>query len=182
MSIQTKDIMHLCIKGILISSRYNSRPFMPSLSHITTLDWGVSALSYTCFTQLFSRTDLSSLQRLHLDFDNHSASEPEIISWLEALTSDQRRADCFLLRLKTIYIEMYNSDQMIFEALYNCLRSRRLEDNGGTLKALQHNNVCAVKTLTWEGYYHLKKPLMDELKDLVDGGLRINFVTRSVYN
>jgi len=156
--------------------------FMPSLSHITVLNWDVSALSYTCFNQLFSQTDLSSLQRLHLYLSSNSASKPEIISWLEALTIDQQRADCFLPRLKTIYIEMRNSDQMIFGALYNCLRSRRLEDNGGTLKALEHNSVCAFETLTWEGHYHQKELLMDELEDLVDGGLRINFVARSKYN
>jgi len=156
--------------------------FMPSLSYITTLDWGVSAPPYTCFTQLFSRTDLSSLQRLHLDFDDYSASDPEIVSWLEALTIDQRRADCFLPRLKTIYIKMHKADQKIFKALYSCLRSRRLEDDGGTLKALEHNNVCAFETLTWKGYFDLKELLMDELKDLVGGGLCINFVAWSTHN
>ena len=152
--------------------------FMPSLSYITTLDWGVSAPPYTCFTQLFSRTDLSSLQRLHLDFDDYSASDPEIVSWLEALTIDQRRADCFLPRLKTFCIR-YLKGQKIFKALYNCLQSRRLEDDDGTLRMSQDNNR-SFETLTWESSPVLVELSIDEFMDYVDCALRINFFTWSI--
>jgi len=94
--------------------------FMPSLSRITALDWDIPSSSYSYFKEVFSRTDLSSLQRLYILLDDVSQVAP----WLEALTIDQRRANCFLPRLQTICIKMRHADldePVILEALYNCL-------------------------------------------------------------
>jgi len=46
--------------------------FMPSLSRITALYWDIPLPSYSClcFNDVFSRTDLSSLQRLYIEVDH----------------------------------------------------------------------------------------------------------------
>jgi len=76
--------------------------FMPSLSCNTTLDWDVPSPSYSYFNEVFSQTDLSSLQQLYLLLDHIS----EVVPWLKALSVDQRLANCFLPQLQTIYIEL----------------------------------------------------------------------------
>ena len=94
--------------------------FMPSLSHITILDWDVPSPSYSCFNEVFSQTDLSSLQQLYLLLDHIS----EVVPWLKALSVDQRLANYFLPRLQTIYIELRHaglSEPIIFDIPYNCL-------------------------------------------------------------
>ena len=131
------------------------KEFIPSLSRITVLDWNPCPPSYSYFNEVFSRADLSSLQRLYIAVDYVS----EVVSWLEALTIDQRRANCFLPRLQTVYIAMPYEDlgrPMIFEALHNFLQSRRfpLEDDGesGTIQALGYKKICALlEIFTWEG-------------------------------
>jgi len=71
---------------------------MPLLSHITALDWDIPT---PYFNNVFFWTDLSSLQRLYILLDVIS----EVVPWFEALTVDQRCANCFFPRLQTIYIK-----------------------------------------------------------------------------
>ena len=150
--------------------------FMPSLSHITALDWDIPAQSYSYFNEVFSRTDLSSLQRLYILLDDVS----EVVPWLEALTVDHQRANCFLPRMQTIYIKMRHADigeRTIFEVLYKCLRSRRLlfledDDEGVPIHALGHNSACTLlENFTWEGPTRIKQHQMDVLRGLVNDGL-----------
>ena len=154
--------------------------FIPSLSHITALDWDIPSLSYSCFNEVFSRTDLNSLQRLFILPPYYS----EVVSWLKALTIDRRRANCFLPQLQTCHIKTRKADlgePIVFETLYDCLRSRRLplEDDGesGVIQALGHNNICALlKNFIWEGSLCLEQHQMDALKGLINGGLDFDIV------
>ena len=82
------------VESILINK------FMPSLSRITALDWDIPTQSCPYLKEVFSRTDMSSLQRLYLLLD----VVPEVVPWLKVLTVDQRCTDCFLPRLQIIYI------------------------------------------------------------------------------
>jgi len=77
-------------------------------------------------------------------------------------------------------------EPMIFEALYNCLRSRRLplEDDGesGAIQALRHNNIRALlKTFTWEGSLGIEQHQMDALRGLVNDGLDFDIVPVSEF-
>jgi len=179
-SVSTESIDSISTKPI-DSALVNE--FILSLSRITALDWDIPSSSYSCFNEVFSRADLSLLQRLYIGVDHFYRA----VSWLEALTIDQRHAKCFLPRLQTIYIGMHGVPYAwlgraeIFKAVYNCLRSRRfpLEDDGesGVIQVLGHDNTCALlEIFTWEGSLRLKQHQTDALKGLIDGGLRINLV------
>jgi len=104
--------------------------FIPSLSRITALDWDIPPPSRTCFNEVFSRTDLSSLQRLYISLPNQA----QVLSWLKALTIGQRHVKCSLPQLQNIHIEtpyVQLGKPLVFESLYKCLRSRfPLEDDG----------------------------------------------------
>ena len=153
--------------------------FMPALSRITALDWDIPPPSRTCFNEVFSRTDLSLLQRLYISLPNQA----QLLSWLKALTIGQRHAKCSLPQLQNIYIEtpyVQLGRPLVFEALYKCLRSRfPLEDDGesGAIQALGHNHTYALlEVFTWEGSLDLDQRQKNALKVLIAGGLHINFI------
>jgi len=153
--------------------------FIPSLSRITALDWDIPPPSRTCFNEVFSRTDLSSLQRLYISLPNQA----QVLSWLKALTIGQRHVKCSLPQLQNIHIEtpyVQLGRPLVFEALYKCLRSRfPLEDDGesGATQASGHNHTCALlEVFTWEGSLGLDQRQKNALKVLIAGGLHINFI------
>jgi len=150
--------------------------FIPSLSRITALDWDISLPSYSClcFNDVFSRTDLSSLQRLYIEVDHFT--KPFLGSKHWPLINDM--PSVFFLDCKLSISECMECHHMhyewlgrveIFEAVCSCLRSRRfpLEDDGksGAIQALGHDNTCALlEIFTWEGSLRLQQHQTDALK------------------
>ena len=104
------------------------------------------------------------------------------MSWLEASTIDQRRANCFLPRLQTIYIGIsWQTNDIRGPLQLPPIKKIALEDEGesGATQALGHNHTCALlEVFTWEGSLGLDKHQTDALKGLIDGGLRINLVAK----
>jgi len=61
-----QNLLTKSIDSILVNE------FIPSLSRITALDWDIPLPSYSClcFNDVFSRTNLSSLQQLYIEVDH----------------------------------------------------------------------------------------------------------------
>ena len=157
--------------------------FMPSLSRITALDWDVPCPSYSYFSEVFSQTNLSSLQQLYLLLDHIS----EAVPWLEALSIDQRFANCFLPRLETIYIKLRHAldETIIFDTPFNCLQSRRLlllEDESDPRCWDTIAFLLCWKLLPRRAPLNVEQHLMDGLQGLVNGGLGFDVAPLSEFD
>jgi len=159
------QVHHDCLHGPESAHPVHSalvNEFMPSLSHITTLDWIIHSLSYPSFSEAFSRTDLSSLQRLYIRVNGTS----DVIPWLEALTMDQQRGNCLFPRLKTIHIREPSQDSgaPLFEALYNCLRSRRFLSLRRMMKVAPYKRRDTITFVHWKIWFGRVLSILSNMK------------------
>ncbi|KAF5350061.1 hypothetical protein D9756_009293 [Leucocoprinus leucothites] len=156
--------------------------FMPSLRNIIALDWETSNAPLISYNNIFAKTDLKSIQRLHISTTTAST----FITWLEQLTIYQHDGQIHLPNLRILHAQtswLELSHPGVFNALCKFLHSRRNgpisedPDTGtwdSTLSTEQYGNHTRLEMFVMETAAvppRLEHHQIEALKSFVANGL-----------